>query len=175
MLFCRASFLLQENGEIKWEIPAEVDKSFPLFQCDCYEVVNTFVGVCIQMGAVSGHMFEFWVDRPIPRDIMLLTFEGWCMIQCQQVVSNENSLDFPFSFLPAFAESYFSDLKIKCGESQSQNIECVKSGRDAYGFSESFEKEVSKYQSLEIEIHAMLSQAHAMVSQAMLFFKYLSK
>lgn len=105
-------FVLQDNGEIRWDLPPEVDADFPLFQCDCYEVVHTFVGLCIQTGAVSGHMFEFWVDRPVPRDMMLLTFEGWCMIQCQQIMPIQPPLDFPFSFLPAFTDGYFSDMKL---------------------------------------------------------------
>jgi hypothetical protein len=58
-------FILKENGDIDWKLGTdnENDPGFPLFQCNCYEVVHTFVGVCIQMGALSGHVFEFWVDR----------------------------------------------------------------------------------------------------------------
>jgi len=68
------------------------------------------------MGAVSGHMFEFWVDRPVPRDMMLLTFEGWCMIQCQQTVPLHPPLDFPFSFQAALTDGYFSDLEVVGGK-----------------------------------------------------------
>jgi len=132
-----AIFTLQDNGEIRWDLsssnksnagggggdigkedvssqlqPNELDKSFPLFQCDCYEIVHSFVGISIQMGAISGHMFEFWIDRPIPRDTMLLTFEGWIMLQCQQIKNIYVPIDSPFSLLPAFSEGFFSDLAL---------------------------------------------------------------
>lgn len=80
------------------------------------------------MGAVSGHMFEFWVDRPVPRDMMLLTFEGWCMIQCQQINAIQPPLDFPFSFLPAFTEGYFSDMKLPIPEDEGLLTSDLKSG-----------------------------------------------
>lgn len=42
--------------------------------------------------------------------MMLLTFEGWCMLQCHQIPTNKPPLDFPFSLLPALTDSYFSDM-----------------------------------------------------------------
>jgi len=108
----RVVFALLDSGEVVWEIPPEVDAEFPLFQCDCYEVIHTFVGVCIQMGAVSGHIFELWVDRPVPRDMMLLTFEGWCMIQCQQIHPLQPPMDFPYSLLSALTHGFFTDLSV---------------------------------------------------------------
>lgn len=125
-----------------WILGSEVEAAFPLFQCNCYEVVHTFVGVCIQFGALSGHIFEYWVDRydkgfnycylldlilivlfvrPVPRDMMLLTFEGWCMLQCHQIPTSKPPLDFPFSFLPALAEGYFSDLRLPLNITEDDN------------------------------------------------------
>ena len=98
----------------------EIDESFPLFLCDCYEIVHSFVGISIQMGQISGHMFEFWIDRPIPRDTLLLTFEGWIMLQCQQVKKSiYTPMDAPFSLLPAFTEGFFSDLALSTKSSCS--------------------------------------------------------
>jgi hypothetical protein len=74
------------------------------------------------MGAVSGHIFEFWVDRPVPRDVMLLTFEGWCMIQCQQIMPTQQPLDFSYSFLTAFNEGYFTDVQIPQGCSNNGTV-----------------------------------------------------
>ena len=105
----RAIFILQDNGEIRWELPETVDKNLPLFHCDCFEVVYSFVGVSVQIGAVAGHMFEFWVDRSVSRDMMRLTFENWCTLNCQQVTATQPQLDFSFSLLSAFTEGYFSD------------------------------------------------------------------
>lgn len=89
-----------------------MDASFPLFQCDTYEVIYPFIGASIQMGAVSGHMFEFTVECPVPRDKMLLTFQGWCILQCQLVMPVRPPVDFPFSFLQALTDGYFADLEL---------------------------------------------------------------
>ncbi|CAG7666507.1 unnamed protein product [Allacma fusca] len=111
-------FVLQDNGEIRWEIPSNVDPCFPLFLCDCFEVVYSFVGVSVQMGAVSGHMFEFWVDRPVSRDMMRLTFEGWCILNCQQVSASQPQLDFSYSLLTALTEGFFSDIDLVLDSTQ---------------------------------------------------------
>ncbi len=50
---------------------------------------------------------------------MLLTFEGWCMLQCHQIPTNKPPLDFPFSFLPALLDGYFWDMKLPLKPSET--------------------------------------------------------
>jgi hypothetical protein len=67
--------------------------------------------------------------------MMLLTFEGWCMLQCQQTVPLHPPLDFPFSLLPALAEGYFSDLEVAGGkEPSSGDVSCFGEKEVGFGF-----------------------------------------
>jgi len=88
------------------------------------------------MGAVSGHMFEFTVDCPVPRDIMLLTFQGWCVLQCKHVMSLSPPVDFPFSFLQALTEGYFADLELVNGELGNASPDSCLNSSNPYLFGE---------------------------------------
>lgn len=107
-------FRLDENGDVTWTVPEEV-KSNPLFSCETFEIYSTSVlGVILRFGAYAGHIIEFKSDQIEPRDIVVLTCEGWCMLQCKRV-SEEPSEPFinpTFSLLPALEDGYFSDLTI---------------------------------------------------------------
>jgi hypothetical protein len=54
------------------------------------------------------------VDHPDPQDVMMLTCEGWCHLQCKRVIASDPDppIDSSFSLLPALEDGYFSDLSI---------------------------------------------------------------
>jgi hypothetical protein len=55
---------------------------------------------------------------------MLLTCEGWCLLQCRRLagVEPEVPLDFPFSLLPALEEGFFSDVTIRADNNKKVRI-----------------------------------------------------
>lgn len=58
----RTSFTLDENGDVSWKIPDEVEP-IPLFSCETYEIYSTSLGgVVVRFGAYAGHVIEFRVS-----------------------------------------------------------------------------------------------------------------
>ncbi|GLV35944.1 uncharacterized protein CBL_09838 [Carabus blaptoides fortunei] len=107
-------FRLDESGDVTWTVSEEV-KSNPLFSCETYEVYSTSVlGVILRFGAYAGHIIEFKSDQIEPRDSVVLSCEGWCMVQCKRVTEDqiEPVINPVFSLLPALEDGYFHDLII---------------------------------------------------------------
>ncbi|XP_064635771.1 uncharacterized protein LOC135492948 isoform X2 [Lineus longissimus] len=108
-------FFLDESGDVSWKIPKETNpESMPFFFCETYEVVLTEPALLKFYGTYAGHVghvIEFRVE--VSDDLMLLTYERCCMLQCQKVLSHDPNEEAPFSFLGAFEEGHFSDLIIK--------------------------------------------------------------
>ncbi|GFW08975.1 uncharacterized protein TNCV_3475222 [Trichonephila clavipes] len=89
----KTEFTLDESGDVTWNVPEDTEP-----------------------------MPFLIVDRP-KDDTIQLTYEGWCILQCERLqkaltlfqVLNVNSKQFqstPYSFLCALVEGYFSDLTI---------------------------------------------------------------
>ncbi|XP_069955000.1 uncharacterized protein [Cherax quadricarinatus] len=67
----------------------------------------------LRFAAYNGHIIEFRLDQPVmSRDLMLLTYDGWFMLQCEKLTTPEIVPDLPYSLLPALADGYFSDVTI---------------------------------------------------------------
>ncbi|XP_061196240.1 uncharacterized protein LOC133204507 [Saccostrea echinata] len=93
----------------------------PFFNSDTYEFVKRirpikgrhecdvislkFFGTCAE------HVIEFKVETS--EDLMLLTCERCCILQCQKIKSEDVELDSSYCFMPALEEGFFSDLVIK--------------------------------------------------------------
>ncbi|KFM67593.1 hypothetical protein X975_00360, partial [Stegodyphus mimosarum] len=105
-------FTLDESGDVTWNIP-ENTEHMPFFNCETYEGYTDMrdTDFLIFFGAIVGHVIEFRVDHP-KEDAIQLTYEGWCVLQCERVYSINSKHYVPFSFLCALEEGYFSDLSI---------------------------------------------------------------
>ncbi|KAK4876099.1 hypothetical protein RN001_012521 [Aquatica leii] len=107
-------FRLDETGDVIWNVSEEL-KAVPLFSCETYEIYSTSVlGTILRFGAYAGHVIEFKCDQIEPRDSVVLTCEGWCMLHCKRIQEepNDYALNTTFSLLPALEDGYFSDIKI---------------------------------------------------------------
>ncbi|GFY36985.1 BTB domain-containing protein [Trichonephila inaurata madagascariensis] len=105
-------FTLDESGDVTWNVPEDTEP-MPFFNCETYELYSSNPHYLRFFGTFVGHVIEFQVDRP-KDDTIQLTYEGWCILQCERVL-NVNSKQFqstPYSFLCALVEGYFSDLTI---------------------------------------------------------------
>ncbi|XP_067143399.1 uncharacterized protein [Centruroides vittatus] len=104
-------FTLDESGDVTWNIP-ENTEPMPFFNCETYEVFFSNPHYLRFFGTFAGHVIEFRVDQT-KEDTIQLTYEGWCILQCEKVCTMEIKQDLPFSFLCALEESYFSDIVIQ--------------------------------------------------------------
>ncbi|KAL4239206.1 hypothetical protein ACF0H5_000023 [Mactra antiquata] len=105
-------FVLDEGGDVAWKV-AEDAEPLPFFNCEAYEVVpdKSYGQKAIKfIGTYAGLEVHFKVE--ISDDLMLLTYERCCMLQCQKVSSPDPKDDVPYSFLGALDESYFHDVVI---------------------------------------------------------------
>ncbi|XP_059139140.1 LOW QUALITY PROTEIN: uncharacterized protein LOC131927488 [Physella acuta] len=106
-------FILDENGDVSWQVADEAEP-LPFFHCETYEVCPASVtepALLKFIGTYAGYVVEFKVD--ISDDLMLLTYEKCCMLQCQKVSSGPRKEDSPYSFLSALEHGYFTDLTLK--------------------------------------------------------------
>ncbi|XP_045105619.1 uncharacterized protein LOC123501098 isoform X3 [Portunus trituberculatus] len=111
-------FVLSEAGDVTWSVTDSCD-SLPLFSCQMYEVYTYQNLQCygnrtlLRFAAYNGHIIEFRLDQPVmSRDLMLLTYDGWFMLQCEKLGVPDVSPDLPYSLLPALSDGYFSDITI---------------------------------------------------------------
>ncbi|KAK8390170.1 hypothetical protein O3P69_013023 [Scylla paramamosain] len=111
-------FVLSEAGDVTWSVTDSCD-SLPLFSCQMYEVYTYQNLQCygnrtlLRFAAYNGHIIEFRLDQPVmSRDLMLLTYDGWFMLQCEKLGVPDVSPDLPYSLLPALNDGYFSDITI---------------------------------------------------------------
>nr|XP_022318373.1 uncharacterized protein LOC111121395 isoform X2 [Crassostrea virginica] len=114
-------FHLYENNDVSWKVP-DGSEIMPFFNSDTYEFVKRIRPALIGrretdvislkfFGTCAEHVIEFKVETS--DDLMLLTCERCCILQCQKVKSEEMELDSPYSFMPALEEGFFSDLIIR--------------------------------------------------------------
>ncbi|XP_055954606.1 uncharacterized protein LOC126812091 [Patella vulgata] len=106
-------FHLDENGDVSWKISEDAEH-MPFFNCETYEVTPEKGSnrACLKfIGTFAGHVIEFKIE--VAEDLMLLTYERCCMLQCQKVSTYDHKDDIPFSFLGALEDGYFSDMVIK--------------------------------------------------------------
>ncbi|XP_042226007.1 uncharacterized protein LOC121869013 [Homarus americanus] len=111
-------FVLSEAGDVTWTVTDGCD-ALPLFSCQMYEVYTYQNLQCygnrtlLRFAAYNGHIIEFRLDQPVmSRDLMLLTYDGWFMLQCEKLATPEIAPDLPYSLLPALTDGYFSDITI---------------------------------------------------------------
>ncbi|XP_069165667.1 LOW QUALITY PROTEIN: uncharacterized protein [Procambarus clarkii] len=111
-------FVLSEAGDVTWTVTDGCD-ALPLFSCQMYEVYTYQNLQCygnrtlLRFAAYNGHIIEFRLDQPVmSRDLMLLTYDGWFMLQCEKLSTPEIAPDLPYSLLPALSDGYFSDIII---------------------------------------------------------------
>ncbi|ESO87118.1 hypothetical protein LOTGIDRAFT_229277 [Lottia gigantea] len=115
-------FLLDENGDVSWKISEDAEQ-MPFFNCETYEVTPEKGSnrACLKfIGTFAGHVIEFKIE--VAGDLMLLTYERCCMLQCQKVMSHDPKDDAPFSFLGALEEGYFYDLVIKADNGKEFHV-----------------------------------------------------
>ncbi|CAL1539140.1 unnamed protein product [Lymnaea stagnalis] len=106
-------FILDENGDVSWQVSDEAEP-LPFFNCETYEVcpsIGSDPALLKFIGTYAGYVVEFKVD--ISDDLMLLTYEKCCMLQCQKVSPGPRREDTPYSFLSALEQGYFSDISLK--------------------------------------------------------------
>ncbi|KAK3089222.1 hypothetical protein FSP39_001872 [Pinctada imbricata] len=107
----RSEFSLSEAGDVSWKI-SDGSEAMPFFCSDTYEVVNRPKMVYLKFfGTLAEHVIEFKVE--VSDDLMLLTCERCCLLQCQKVSTDSLKSHKTFSFHQALEEGYFSDLSIK--------------------------------------------------------------
>ncbi|WAQ95761.1 hypothetical protein MAR_028451 [Mya arenaria] len=112
-------FNLDESGDVSWKVSDDVEP-LPFFNCETFEVNEVVTGkgyghkAIKFIGTYAGLEVNFQVE--ISDDLMLLTYERCCMLQCQKISSPDPKDDIPYSFLGALEEGFFSDLTIT-GES----------------------------------------------------------
>ncbi|XP_013783752.1 uncharacterized protein LOC106467912 [Limulus polyphemus] len=107
-------FTLDEGGDVTWKVP-ENTEPMPFFNWETYEVFLGNPHYLRLFGTFDGHVIEFQVDQP-KEDTIQLTYEGWCVLQCEKVSTNDSKHDVPFSFMCALEEGYFSDMIIKAAD-----------------------------------------------------------
>ncbi|KAI8796654.1 CAunnamed protein product [Biomphalaria glabrata] len=106
-------FILDENGDVSWQVPDEAEP-LPFFNCETYEIcpaAGVEPALLKFIGTYAGHVVEFKVN--ISDDLMLLTYEKCCILQCQKVSSGPRKDDKPYSFLNALEHGYFSDVILR--------------------------------------------------------------
>lgn len=113
-------FQLYENNDVSWKVP-DGSEIMPFFNSDTYEFVKrikpmiggheTDVTSLKFFGTCAEHVIEFKVKTS--DDLMLLTCERCCILQCQKMKSEDVELDNPYCFTPALEEGFFSDVVIK--------------------------------------------------------------
>ncbi|XP_074647658.1 uncharacterized protein LOC141903440 isoform X2 [Tubulanus polymorphus] len=91
----------------------------PFFNCETYEVYSPTLRMFGHFYSVM-NVIEFRVE--ISDDLMLLTYERCCMLQCQKVFTCDSKEETPFSFLQAKDEGYFSDLVITADTGKQFNV-----------------------------------------------------
>ncbi|XP_042857277.1 uncharacterized protein LOC122243695 [Penaeus japonicus] len=134
-------FVLSEAGDVTWTVTDGCD-ALPLFSCQMYEVYTYQNLQCygnrtlLRFAAYNGHIIEFRLDQPVmSRDLMLLTYDGWFMLQCEKLSTPDVAPDLPYSLLPALSDGYFSDITITARsgrkfEVHSIVLECSLPGMD---------------------------------------------
>ncbi|KAL5019275.1 hypothetical protein ScPMuIL_004997 [Solemya velum] len=109
-------FQLDESYDVSWKVSEDAEP-MPFFNCETYEVSPGNGGdpgnpaTLKFFGTFAGHVIEFRVE--VADDLMLLTYERCCMLQCQRISASDPRDDIPFSFLGALEEGYFADLVIR--------------------------------------------------------------
>ncbi|KAF2897714.1 hypothetical protein ILUMI_08461 [Ignelater luminosus] len=117
-------FRLDETGDVIWTVSEEL-KAVPLFSCETYEIYSTSgLGAVLRFGAYAGHVIEFKCDQIEPRDSVILTCEGWCMLHCKRIQEepSEYTLNTTFSLLPALEDGYFGDIKITAANNKQFHV-----------------------------------------------------
>ncbi|KAK7081479.1 hypothetical protein SK128_027471, partial [Halocaridina rubra] len=124
-------FVLSEAGDVTWTVTDGCD-ALPLFSCQMYEVYTYQNLQCygnrtlLRFAAYNGHIIEFRLDQPVmSRDLMLLTYDGWFMLQCEKLSSPEVVPDLPYSLLPAFSDGYFSDVVITSSSGRKFEVHSI--------------------------------------------------
>ncbi|XP_025114825.1 uncharacterized protein LOC112576505 isoform X1 [Pomacea canaliculata] len=110
-------FRLDENGDVTWRVSEDAEPML-FFSCETYEITpETGSGSSRDsallkfIGTYAGHVIEFKAE--VTDDLMLLTYEKCCMLQCQKISSNEPTGDLPYTYVSALEQGFFSDLSIK--------------------------------------------------------------
>ena len=63
------------------------------------------------------------VDHPTPQDLMVLTCEAWCILQCQRVPCRQPPPDHPFSLAPLIGCSVYSDVAVTAADGSTVRSE----------------------------------------------------
>ncbi|XP_069124343.1 uncharacterized protein [Argopecten irradians] len=108
-----SEFHLDDSGDVSWKVADDVD-AMPFFNSDTYEILfppGKMNSVQLKFfGTLAEHVIEFNVE--ISDELMLLTCDRCCMLQCQKVSTNNTKGDCHYTFGRALEEGYFSDLVI---------------------------------------------------------------
>ncbi|KAK3592425.1 hypothetical protein CHS0354_036055 [Potamilus streckersoni] len=106
-------FFLDESGDVSWKVSEDAEP-MPFFNCETYEIQpkkGSTPAVLKFYGTYEGHVIDFKVE--ISDDLMLLTYEKCCLLQCQKISSSDPRADILYSFLPALEEEFFWDISIR--------------------------------------------------------------
>ncbi|XP_033741353.1 uncharacterized protein LOC117328099 [Pecten maximus] len=108
-----SEFHLDDSGDVSWKVADDVD-AMPFFNSDTYEILfppGKMNSVQLKFfGTLAEHVIEFNVE--ISDELMLLTCDRCCMLQCQKVSTDDTKGDCHYTFGRALEEGYFSDLVI---------------------------------------------------------------
>ncbi|XP_037094185.1 uncharacterized protein LOC119114067 [Pollicipes pollicipes] len=111
---------LDEAGDVTWILPEGGDVDCALFRCEAYDLVTDHSynndRRSLMLAAVSGHAIVFKVDHPTPQDLMVLTCEDWCILQCQRVPCREPPPDHAFSLARLLGAEMYADLTLTAAD-----------------------------------------------------------
>ncbi|KAF0289460.1 hypothetical protein FJT64_012310 [Amphibalanus amphitrite] len=111
---------LDESGDVTWILPEGSESDCALFRCEVYDLVTDHSynndRRSLMLAAVQGHVVVFKVDHPTPQDLMVLTCEAWCILQCQRVPCRQPPPDHPFSLAPLIGCSVYSDVAVTAAD-----------------------------------------------------------
>ncbi|XP_063445642.1 uncharacterized protein LOC134725615 [Mytilus trossulus] len=107
-----SEFHLDDSGDVSWKLVDETD-SAPFFSSDSYEFTAGRHGSVLLkfFGTFREHVIEFKAE--ISDDLMLLTCERCCMLQCQKICEEDPEVLEQYTYTEALDQGYFHDVAIK--------------------------------------------------------------
>ncbi|KAG1683579.1 Speckle-type POZ protein-like [Nymphon striatum] len=102
-------FHLDENGDVIWKPPADIDPSIPIFLCETYTTTTETSNPTIQFyGDLPDSILEFKLK--IRKNVIYLEHKDWCTLQCVKISTTGDLRNLPYSLSSALEEGFFSDL-----------------------------------------------------------------
>ncbi|KAL8579419.1 hypothetical protein ACOMHN_026784 [Nucella lapillus] len=122
-------FRLDEGGDVTWKVSDDAEPML-FFTCETYEILPSGgtggpgdSALLKFIGTYAGHIIEFKAE--VTDDLMLLTYEKCCMLQCQKISNNDPKEDVPYCFSSALEQGFFSDLAIHADKGKEFNVHSV--------------------------------------------------